>query len=149
MTDDPVPVPFLCGCFLAIRRRLFEEIGGFDEGFRHWGSEDAELCLRLWLLGYECRVVPSAEIAHLFREAFPYTVQPTSALHNTLRVATLHLDHRAIEVVIQHHGGLSTFGDAYAQLVTSNVWAQRDHWRSMRRFDGDWFIDRFGIDVLR
>ena len=146
---DPYPVPFLCGCFLAVRRRVFEEVGGFDEGLRGWGSEDAELCLRLWSLGLECRVVPDAEIAHLFRPAFPYEVDWASTMHNRLRLSTVHLGQRALEVVVAHHAGFPAFGESWARLMVSDVWAQRDHVRAIRRFDGDWFIDRFGIDALR
>jgi hypothetical protein len=70
-------------------------------------------------------------------------------MHNTLRLATLHLVERALEAVIAHHAGFPAFGEAWARLVDSNVWAQRDHLRGIRRFDGDWFLDRFGIDALR
>ena len=39
-------------------RAVFEDCGGFDEGLPRWGCEDDELSLRLWMLGYECHVVP-------------------------------------------------------------------------------------------
>ena len=145
----PYSVPFLCGCFIALRRDVFQESGGFDEGLRGWGSEDAELSVRLWLLGYECRVVPDSEIAHLFRPQFPYRVKWKFTLHNTLRLAALHLPPAALARVVAHHAQFPAFGDAYARLMTSNAQAQRDYIHSIRRFDGDWFIDRFDLDALR
>jgi GT2 family glycosyltransferase len=47
------------GAFLAMRRSLFEECGGFDAGLFGWGAEDSELCARLWMLGHSCVVVPT------------------------------------------------------------------------------------------
>ncbi len=35
--------PNLAGCCLAVSRRLFEELGGFDSRMRGWGSEQVEL----------------------------------------------------------------------------------------------------------
>jgi GT2 family glycosyltransferase len=71
--DDPAPVPMICGCFLAMRRGVFEECGGFDGGLVRWGYEDAELSMRLWTSGYECVVVPGAEVRRLLgTEAFAY-----------------------------------------------------------------------------
>ena len=62
----PPAVPMLAGACIAMRRALFESLGGFDTGLMRWGSEDAELSLRLWMAGYELRVVPDVVIAHLF-----------------------------------------------------------------------------------
>jgi GT2 family glycosyltransferase len=146
---DPYEVPFLCGCFLALRRECFERVGGFDEGLRKWGSEDAELSLRMWLLGLECRVVPGSDIAHLFRPKFPYKVRWANTLHNTLRIATLHLGEESLARVIEHHASFPGFAKAYARLISGDVWAVREHIHSIRRYDGDWFVERFAIDALR
>ncbi|HEX4996836.1 MAG TPA: glycosyltransferase, partial [Terriglobia bacterium] len=52
------------GCCLAIRRRLFEELGGFDPYFQN-GFEDVDLCLRARELGYKVVYAPKSEIVHL------------------------------------------------------------------------------------
>ena len=78
--DAPVGVPMLCGCFLAMRREVFERCEGFDEGLSRWGAEDLELSLRLWTLGYQCLVVPEVEVAHLFRERFRTRSAPSRCL---------------------------------------------------------------------
>jgi GT2 family glycosyltransferase len=51
------------GACLLIKRRLFEDIGGFDSSYFLLG-EDIDLCWRAQLAGYKVIVVPSAVIYH-------------------------------------------------------------------------------------
>jgi GT2 family glycosyltransferase/2-polyprenyl-3-methyl-5-hydroxy-6-metoxy-1,4-benzoquinol methylase/glycosyltransferase involved in cell wall biosynthesis len=51
------------GACLAVRRGVFEEIGGWDESFKLCGS-DVELCLRVRRAGYRIVCTPFAEIQH-------------------------------------------------------------------------------------
>ena len=89
-SSEPYAVPLLGAAFLAMRRNLFAAIGGFDDGLASRGSEDCELSLRLWTLGYECLVVPEVEVAHLFRKHYPYRVEWEDAVYNKLRLAAIH-----------------------------------------------------------
>jgi len=73
-TESTHDVPFLCGCFVAMRRDTFEKTGGFDDGMYRWGYEDSELSLRLWLSGWRVQTVPSSFIRHHFRDNFTYEV---------------------------------------------------------------------------
>jgi GT2 family glycosyltransferase len=51
------------GCML-VRRSAFEEVGGFDEGFRN-SLEDADLCLRLGERGHEVHYCHESVLYHL------------------------------------------------------------------------------------
>jgi GT2 family glycosyltransferase len=51
------------GCGAMYRRRLFEEMGGFDEDFFAYG-DDAEVGLRFRLAGWKCFYVPGAVLYH-------------------------------------------------------------------------------------
>src|SRR4051812_26101044 len=84
--ERPYGVPILGGCCLAMRRDVFDAIGGFDDGILGWGAEDVELSLRLWLLGFECRVVPAVAVAHRFRSVLPHPLEAGALWHNVLRV---------------------------------------------------------------
>jgi glycosyltransferase involved in cell wall biosynthesis len=62
--DPPVHLgflPYALGTNLAVRRELFEHIGGFDE--RYPTAEDIDLSWRLQLDGNELVVIPSAVVA--------------------------------------------------------------------------------------
>lgn len=56
-------VDIVSGCFLLIKRDLWERLNGFDEHFFMYG-EEADLCLRAAKLGYRPCVTPHATIVH-------------------------------------------------------------------------------------
>jgi GT2 family glycosyltransferase len=63
---------------LAVRRRLLEELGGFDESVGIYG-EDYDLCARLYARGQEIAYAPTARILHhrttlsgMLRQAFGF-----------------------------------------------------------------------------
>jgi GT2 family glycosyltransferase len=146
--NQPYPVPMLCGCFVAMRRDVFEASGGFDEGLQTWGSEDAELSLRLWRMGYECLVVPESDVAHLFRRRFPYAVDWAGTIHNVLRMAAVHLPTDTLAKVVAHYAKQVAFPKAYAGLVQGDTWERREAVARICRRDGTWFVDRFGLREL-
>jgi N-acetylglucosaminyl-diphospho-decaprenol L-rhamnosyltransferase len=56
-------VDIVSGCFLLIKKTLWEKMDGFDSRFFMYG-EEADLCLRVAKLGYTPMVTPAAEIIH-------------------------------------------------------------------------------------
>ena len=61
--DSVREVDTVSGCFLLIRRSLWEELGGFDPAFFMYG-EEADLCLRARKRGARPTITPDAEIIH-------------------------------------------------------------------------------------
>ena len=62
--DSVREVDIVVGCFLMIRRSLWNELGGFDLRYFMYG-EEADLCLRAQDKGYTPMITPDAEIMHL------------------------------------------------------------------------------------
>ena len=60
---EPVETDWMLGGFLLIRRAAFDEVGGFDEGFRMYG-EEIDFCYRLAKAGWERWYVPAAVVRH-------------------------------------------------------------------------------------
>lgn len=56
---------YVSGCALAIRRNLWEELGGFDPRYRPAYCEDTDLCMRVWERGDLVLVQPQARILHM------------------------------------------------------------------------------------
>jgi GT2 family glycosyltransferase len=145
--DRPYHVPVLPGGFWALRRETFLQTSGFDEGMNCWGSEDSELSLRLWLLGFELLVVPEIEIGHLFRTAHPYPVEWKWVLANRLRMAFVHFAEDRIERVA---GALEDYDDFVPALrltlASDFAWRRADY--ALRRVRDDaWYFDRFGPGI--
>jgi len=58
-----VPVDWVSGACMLVRRDAFDEVGGFDgRYFLYW--EDADLCRRLRARGHHVRYVPGATAEH-------------------------------------------------------------------------------------
>lgn len=60
---EPVQAEWLLGAFLLMRRTMLDELGGWDDGYRHY-VEDIDLCYRALRAGWERWYVPDAVVAH-------------------------------------------------------------------------------------
>lgn len=67
----PCEPDWVAGMFMIFRRRVFEEIRGFDPGFRLY-CEDVDVCLRTWIAGYKVVCAPSSGVVHAARRASRY-----------------------------------------------------------------------------
>lgn len=52
------------GACMAVRRECFDELGGFDEGFKN-GYEDVDLCLRAKKAGWKVWYTPDTTTTHI------------------------------------------------------------------------------------
>lgn len=140
---EPYPVPTLGGGFMAMRHDTLKRAGAFDEGMPQWGSEDVELCLRYWLLGYEAWVVPEVTVLHYFRKQRPYVADHRLLVHNLLRVALLHFNEVRMGRVLSSLRNYARFGTALAMAFESDVWQKRADLAARRVRDDDWLFERF------
>jgi N-acetylglucosaminyl-diphospho-decaprenol L-rhamnosyltransferase len=62
--DEPAEVDQPAGAALAVRRKAFNEVGGFDERFYPLWFEDVDLCLRLKRAGGVIRYEPEVVFTH-------------------------------------------------------------------------------------
>jgi GT2 family glycosyltransferase len=63
---EPVQADWLLGGFILVRRRMIDELGGFDSGFRLYG-EDIDVCYRAAKAGWERWYVPAAVVHHAWK----------------------------------------------------------------------------------
>ena len=57
-------VPFVTGASLALRRAVWDQLGGLDPGFFPGYFEDVDLCWRAQALGLECWYAPQSLLRH-------------------------------------------------------------------------------------
>jgi GT2 family glycosyltransferase len=61
--DTVREVDVVSGCFLMIRRDVWQALDGFDTGFFMYG-EEVDLCWRALKAGHRCLICPDARIVH-------------------------------------------------------------------------------------
>lgn len=142
----PYAVPMVPGGCIAFRRDFFQEMGGFDSGMVNYGSEDLEMCLRTWLLGYEVVIVPQVEVSHLFRSRHPYSVNWTDVVHNMLRTVYAHFNAERADRVIAAISSLPAFESAYSLIKAGDIWQRRQILERKRQHDDNWFFNKFGLN---
>ena len=54
------------GCAFAVRRRVFDEAGGFAEHFSPYGAEDAHFAFKVIGRGYKVLYIPDVVVVHAF-----------------------------------------------------------------------------------
>ena len=60
----PRDVDFCSGCFLMVRKSVFDEIDGFDEAYSPGYYEETDACVRIRDLGYRVVYDPAALVFH-------------------------------------------------------------------------------------
>ena len=59
------------GAAVLVRRKAFEELGGFDERIFFMYCEDVDLSWKFWLSGWKCIYVPDAVVRHYNQDIIP------------------------------------------------------------------------------
>ena len=67
-SDRPVAVGWVIGAAMLIRRRAYDDVGGFDAGFFLY-MEDADFCRRLNRAGWSVDYVPDVRLRHAYARA--------------------------------------------------------------------------------
>ncbi|MBA4536424.1 glycosyltransferase [Bacillus aquiflavi] len=131
------------GCLL-IPKKVFNDVGGFESGFKTWGHEDVELSIKLWLFGYRCTIQPNVKVFHLFRKSHPYHVSNDDIYYNLLRLAYSHFNQMRIQKckkLIKQTNPLKI----EKLVIQDGVKLQRQLYFEKRKFDDNWYFNKFNI----
>ncbi|EZG79456.1 glycosyltransferase-like family 2 protein [Gregarina niphandrodes] len=92
---DPAPIPSgsMAGGLFAVDLEYFWHIGGYDDGFRMWGSENVEMGFRTWMCGGRLECLPCSKTYHIYRKkGGGYSSPAEDIVRNKLRTARLWCD---------------------------------------------------------
>jgi hypothetical protein len=154
LREDPgvgAPVQIASAAGTVVPRRLFEELGGYDEGMLVYGSAEPEFSVRAWLAGAEVVAHPEVVVTHRFkhrREHKPFLdgLRPLM-IHNNLRFGLLYLPDEAALQMVRHFA--QEFPDRARTgmdlVADSDVWERRAALEATLAFDFEWFVDRFDL----
>lgn len=68
--DNETDILWASGAALAIRKKVFEDLGPFDADFE-FHMEEIDLCWRLWNAGHKVRFCPNSTVYHLGGGSMP------------------------------------------------------------------------------
>eukprot|EP00043_Microstomoeca_roanoka_P006139 m.60529 g.60529 ORF g.60529 m.60529 type:complete len:702 (+) comp13290_c0_seq2:77-2182(+) len=90
---DSIRSPTMAGGLFGGHTDYFWEIGGYDEEWGYWGTENLELSFRLWQCGGMLECEPCSRVYHIFRKGGgAYSLPGNHVLKNKLRTATIWMD---------------------------------------------------------
>lgn len=89
---DPIDSPTMAGGLLAVERKYFFEIGGYDPGMDVWGGENLEISFRAWMCGGSLEFLPCSRVGHIFRHGHTYNMTEDHHGKNSLRLAEVWMD---------------------------------------------------------
>lgn len=140
-------IPFACACWMAMKRRTFNDIGKFDSGLSSYGNEDTEISIRAWLLGHSVLCDPSIIVGHKFRRSFPYEVKWIDFLHNKIRLAFLHFNSKRLSSFLTSYSAVSKDSGDFTKAILMNlgegVLDAREVLLNKRLYNDDWFFQKF------
>jgi hypothetical protein len=141
MLDDTPYVPIMSGGLLAISRKWFFEIGGYDSNMKGWGGENLDQSLRIWRCGGEIVSAPESYVAHMWRTDDPktkakYKIGAGDAIKNRARAVKAHLGQwykktltfPSFTALVGHDLDTSSITDAFSNLKCESF---------------DWYLNRF------
>lgn len=108
-------VDFLAGFNVLYRRRLLEELNGFDEHFPAATAEDADLSFRAVRAGHKLHFEPRSIVGHYHETSWPRYLR-TQRRHGYWRVR-LHLAHRGEAAANAYSGILDHVQPPLAMLT--------------------------------
>lgn len=142
-------VPLSLGGCMAMSKTLFNNIGGFDEGFQIFGNEDVELSIRTWLFGYRILATPLTKINHVFRKKNPYPISQNNIDYNNLRMALSHFNKQRIEKILKQiklRNNIEYVEQLMSNISKSDVFEQRLKYLQIRKYDDNFFFNKFNIN---
>jgi glycosyltransferase involved in cell wall biosynthesis len=95
--DGDGRVDWLAGHQIMMTREAYETIGGICPLFRGHGADDIDLCLRAYLIGYECFIEPTSTIGHLYKSGHINPVTSADVQCNYFIIAYLNLGEERFE----------------------------------------------------
>ena len=143
--DDVFETAILPGGCFAIKRDVFEDVGGFETGFPTWGHEDVELSIKLWLFGYSCHVQPNPKVLHLFRKSQPYHISLDDYYYNLLRLAYLHFSPARIQK-IRSMIPKERAVEIQKNVLKNGALLKKQAYLERRKYHDDWYFNKFNIN---
>lgn len=134
------------GGICVINKKTFEEVGGFDKHYGPWGYEDQEMSLKLWLFGYKIVGDTNVRIAHLFNKCQNFEIDYSSMIYNYMWLIYSHFSTENLGKALVRYASDKLFPkEAARAILNDNLIQQRKDYFAKRKYDDDYFLNKFKI----
>ncbi|MHB9093096.1 MAG: glycosyltransferase [Eubacteriales bacterium] len=138
-------VPIAPSGLVAVKKEVFHSVGGFEKGFKIWGYEDVEFSLKCWLFGFNVYATPEVIVKHIFRKRHVYFVSTKEVNYNLIRMAVSHFSRERLAKTLNMIKTTPSVEMILAEIAVSDSWEQRKEYFNKRKYDDDWFMNKFQI----
>ncbi len=108
-SDDAIqPVDWLVGACLLVRREVYRQVGGLDEGFFMY-SEEVDWCRRIRSAGWEIVYLPAAAVIHYEGKSSEQVVAARHIYFQSSKVRYFRKHHGAAQAELLRRFLLSTY----------------------------------------
>jgi hypothetical protein len=143
----PADTAALFAAFSAFDRKVLVAAGGVDGQFHSASTAVAELCIRLWRMGFHCHTIPQVEVESdevNAEDDFEREAEGDSErLYDRMRIATLHFGPARLRSFTERVNRLPSFEAAAAMLRASDVEPRRDAIAAVCALPVDRYFERF------
>lgn len=147
MPQSGQEIPIAPGGAFGIKRKVFEDVGGFDRHYEIWGKEDEEISIKLWLFGYKIVINPLVEIIHLFKLFNPSGVTGLEILYNWVCMFYCHFSYENLPRALDLLKKDQFYSKALVKLMLNeDILTQRKEYFSRRKYDENYFFKKFNIN---
>ena len=143
--------PTSIGCCVAMGRTLYERLWGFDVDMKFYGTEDVDLGVKSWLMGYPVLHDPEPVIGHRFQTGFPnYSVPLSHIGANQIRMARKNLGNEAWSAWLSQFDEVRHGYEWWAEIWktflfhSDSVEQERSYLLANRKQDEFWYAAEFG-----
>lgn len=138
--------PILAGACTAVTKGAFDTVRGYDPGLSGYGYDEEEISLKLWMYGFRLLAVPGTCVKHLFPRIYPYKTNPKDMPKNRILTAICHYKDERVNRYLEAMEDRFEAYSIYSELINDKeVIARRDRYRKERKYDDDWFFNKFNL----
>jgi len=139
------PAALLSAAHSIFARALLAAAGGLDGEFAAASAAVAELSVRVWRMGYRCRIVSQVEAWARAPDAERAGADDAEQLYDRLRIATLHFDRARLQAFTDRARAQPGYEVAAERLAATDVRRRRAAIEAVCAFPAERYFERFPV----
>lgn len=144
---DSNEIPCLMGACYIMSREWINHIGRQD-GLIYWGSTEACMSLKTWLMGGQCKILPEVIVGHIYRKSVvPYELKNWYKFYNKMYlIYTLFPENeiqKAFDELGKNHQQFYNQALEHFESKKGEIDSERVKYQKLLVHDIHWFIDKF------